>query len=415
MREFRTLILPTVSGGNPDLTVAGISITERQRRQLTRLGSAGVDLAGDGAVRGGGPLLLIEAGLLADERLISAFLDGAIRRGPTARPLLAIGLDGVAGGLAWLPAGSTQPSSDTLRGSDADRFDLSAVPTYAADRRRAVPLLWDRPCSSADGRRAANQILNAAQKGCLDWPARFIHPPIENAFVRLLWPSAITPNMISLLAFALGLYAAWCFASGAMWTGLLLALVIGPIDGIDGKLARTRFEFSRWGDLEHVGDKIVEYAWFAALAAATGTAWAWALAALIVCTALAEALIGEFYRRMTGAQLDDAGGFERAFRLVSGRRNTFFWCLLPFAWFDAWGAGLVMIAAYSTANFFIMLSRFFIRLAEYGRAHSADIAANLDATAYGMLDSAADESEARHHFDQRSDTSNSPAGRLESY
>lgn len=389
---FSALIVPPGGEpGEPDIRIAGITIALRQRRQLLRLGARKVDEAASNQSAMHGPLLLIEAGLVADERLISAILAVARQRGSGQRPLLSGGPADEAGGLAWLPAGSKVLSWEELRDGRADRLDLSAVDCYSPDRRRQVPLIWERPANKAAARQVGTQLLAAAQKGCLDWPARFIHPPIENAIVRLLWPSPVSPNMVSVLAFVLGLYAAWCFATGAQWTGLLIALAVGPIDGIDGKLARTRIEFSRWGDLEHVGDKVVEYAWFACLAAGLGTAWAWALAVLIVCMALAEALLGEFYRRMTGTQLDDAGPFEQAYRLVSGRRNTFFWSLLPFAWFGAWGAGLIMIAAYATANLFVMLNRFFIRLASYGRVHSAAIAANLDATAYGLLHSAVDE------------------------
>lgn len=383
---FRALIVPFTGVSGPEkMKVAGITVAERQRRQLLRLGAQAVNDAEELSAAWRGPLLLIEAGLIADERLIAAFLKAARERcGPTFS-LVAVGPDGLPGGLAWLPDASVDADWAVLIESAA-RIDLSDTPTYSPERRRHVPLMWERPTDAASGRKAANQLLAAAQKGCLDWPARFIHPPIENAAVRLLWSTPVTPNMISVLAFLLGLYAAWSFATGALWTGLLLALIVGPIDGIDGKLARSRMEFSRWGDLEHVGDKIVEYAWIAGLAAAIGTGTAWALAALITATALAEAVQGEFYRRITGAQLDDAGSFERAHRLVSGRRNTFFWSLLPFAWFDAWSAGLVMIAVYSTANFFIMQARFYVRLAEYGRANSAAIAANLDATAYKMTD-----------------------------
>ena len=376
---FRALILPDQTLPAPFAgRVAGITIAQRQRRQLLRLGAESVH-EGENPRRG--PVLLIEAGLIADERLLAAFLAEVQSRSWSRGPAVAVGPDGTPGGLAWLPAGLAAPDWAQIR-REAEPVDLSGVDTYSPERRRRVPLLWQRPEDAASARKAASALLAAAQKGCLDWPARFVHPPIENAAVRLLWPTPVTPNMISVLAFLLGLYAAWCFATGALWTGLLIALAVGPIDGIDGKLARSRMEFSPWGDLEHVGDKIVEYAWFAGLAAALGTGTAWALAALIVCTALAEALLGEFYRRVTGAQLDDAGPFERAYRLVSGRRNTFFWSLLPFAWFDAWHAGLVAIAVYAAVNFFIMLWRFFVRLAEYGRAHSAAIARNLDATAY---------------------------------
>lgn len=386
LTSFRALIVPFTGVSAPEkMKVAGITVAERQRRQLLRLGAQAVNDAEELSAAWRGPLLLIEAGLIADERLIAAFLQaGRTRRGP-ACPLVAIGPDGLPGGLAWLPDAGSHADWAVLIES-AERIDLSDTPTYSPERRRHVPLMWERPTDAASGRKAANQLLAAAQKGCLDWPARFIHPPIENAVVRLLWSTPVTPNMISVLAFLLGLYAAWSFATGALWTGLLLALMVGPIDGIDGKLARSRMEFSRWGDLEHVGDKIVEYAWIAGLAAAIGTGTAWALAALITATALAEAVQGEFYRRITGAQLDDAGSFERTYRLVSGRRNTFFWSLLPFAWFDAWSAGLVMIAAYSTANFFIMQARFYVRLGEFGRENSSVIAANLDATAYKMTD-----------------------------
>ena len=383
---FRALIVPCAGVSAPaNLKVAGITVAERQRRQLLRLAAQDVCDAQGAGTAWRGPLLVIEAGLIADERLIAAFLSAVRKHQVSAGALVAIGPDGRPGGLAWLQDAGV-PADWTALIERAERIDLSATPSYSPERRRHVPLMWERPVDAASARKAANQLLAAAQKGCLDWPARFVHPPIENAVVRLLWPVPITPNMISLLAFLLGLYAAWCFASGALWTGLILALIVGPIDGIDGKLARSRMEFSRWGDLEHVGDKIVEYAWIAGLAAAVGTGAAWALAALIVCTALAEAVQGEFYRRITGAQLDDAGPFERGYRLISGRRNTFFWSLLPFAWFDAWGAGLVMIAVYSTVNFFIMQARFFVRLAEYGRAKSAAIAANLDATAYKMAE-----------------------------
>ncbi|MFM5950325.1 MAG: CDP-alcohol phosphatidyltransferase family protein [Novosphingobium sp.] len=385
---FRAVIVATERGSGWPHNLAGITLAERQRRQLMRLGAGKTDLAYDGDTDDtiAGPVLVIEAGLVVDERLVAAFLDAAARRGMGTPPLVALGPDGAVGGLAWLPDGGRNFAWTAIL-AQAEPVDLADVDNYSPERRRKVPLIWERPTDRADARRVAGQLLAAAQKGCLDWPARFIHPPIENTFVRLLLPSPITPNMISVLAFLLGLYAAWCFAAGSLWTGLLLALVVGPIDGIDGKLARTRVEFSPWGDLEHVADKVVEYLWFAGLAAAIGTGWAWALAALIVVTALAEAVQGEFYRRLTGSQLDDAGRFERAYRLISGRRNTFFWCLIPFAWFGAWGAGLVMIAVYAAANFFVMQGRFFIRLAEYGRANSAAIATNLDATAYGRPDS----------------------------
>ena len=196
--------------------------------------------------------------------------------------------------------------------------------------------------------------------------------------------------MVTLFVAALSVVAIVAFASGWLWTGLAVALISGPLDGVDGKLARSRVEFSKWGDLEHAIDKLAEYAWYAALAAhfsVTRGEGPWAVAALIVLFALAESLSGEFFRRFTGAQLDDAGTFERRFRLVSGRRNTFFWTLVPFAIFDAWYAGFVAIAVYAVVTYFVMQYSLFRRLASYGRDHSAAVATNLSATAYDFLPS----------------------------
>jgi phosphatidylglycerophosphate synthase len=347
-------------------------------------------------------LLAIDESLLIDDRLLEAFDAAAAARDFSTGPLLAqwSGKGGKPGGVVFLPADSLDPAllaaagqrlpqdcrrlADLARG-EAARFDFSGLDPYAPSRRRVVPMLWRYLDSAIDGQAGTTELLAAAQKGCLDWPARFIHPPIENALTRLLLPTPVTPNMLSLANFFAGLYAAWLFAEGQVWAALLMALVIGPLDGVDGKLARTRCEFSRWGDLEHIGDKIVEYLWYAGIAAWIGTAWAWAVAALIVGFSLAEALQGEIYRRLTGSQLDDAGMIERRFRLVSGRRNTFMWTLVPFGLASAWQAGFVVIAAYAVATFFFVQIRFFIRLSSQFREDPAAIQRNVARTAYGFM------------------------------
>jgi hypothetical protein len=109
------------------------------------------------------------------------------------------------------------------------------------------------------------------------------------------------------------------------------------------------------------------------------------VAALIILPALAEAVQGEFFRRITGIQLDDAGPVERRIRLFSGRRNTFLWTLLPFAALGAWFAGFVMLAIYSVATTAVAQWRFYVRLTQYGRDHGQQIAGNLSATSYDFL------------------------------
>ncbi len=414
------------------LVVAGRSVLERQVRQARLAGAARIIVVG--GVHPGAEtvaaaelvtqlvdhdlVLVLAPGVVADERIVAAVcaVDGPVL---ATWPVAHGGVERIdavtfAAGVAVYPGalvrrvasalGDWDLHSTLLRAALADpgiaRLDLAGLDLYAPARRRVVPLGWALPTTPDEAAATTSMLLAAAQKGCLDWPARWLHPPIEDALTRLLLPTRITPNQVTLFIAALSVVAGVAFACGWLWTGLVIALVCGPLDGVDGKLARTRLEYSRYGDLEHVLDKLAEYGWYLALAghfSAIGATGAWAVAALIVLFALAEALAGEFFRRFTGKQLDDAGPFERRFRLVSGRRNTFFWTLVPFALAGAWYSGFVAIAVYAVATFFVMQYSLYRRLADYGSQHSATIAGNFARTAYGFLPGAAQRGSDRYY------------------
>ena len=264
--------------------------------------------------------------------------------------------------------------------------DVTQIPIYLPDRRRKVDLVWRPVTTREEAVKATRAVIAATQKGALDWPAKYLHPWLENILVELLCPSPITPNMITALTAIGGLLVAWLFATGQMGMALTGALVIGVLDGVDGKLARTKLESSKVGELEHILDKIIEYAWYFAiawhLAKVTGGALPWALAAVISLFSWAEAVQGEFFRRMTGRQLDDTGEFERSFRLIGARRNTKFWLLVPFALYQAWLAGFTVLAFYGAATFFVAQVRFFMRVREFASQKSLEIKRNFDDTAY---------------------------------
>lgn len=413
-----------------DLKVGGISTMERQARMLRRAGVTRlllvgaepltlvpegvetVSVRGLGAqVAGAGLVIVLAPGLVIDERAVAAVLavDGPamlVSDGTSAQAVERLDAASMAAGAMVLPAGMVVEvaaglgdwdlHSTLIRVAAADarvrRVPLAATPLYAPERRRVVPLIWARPADEAAAAAAGNEVIAAAQKGVLDWPARFIHPVIEDNLVRLLAPTPVTPNMVTLLTAVMGFAAAWLFATGALWWALGLALLCGPLDGVDGKLARTRIEFSRWGDLEHVLDKAIEYLWYLCAAwwfwSERGSGLPWAVAVIIIFTALAEALQGEFYRRITGAQLDDAGDFERRVRLVAGRRNTFLWTWAAMAALGLWFEGFVLLAGYSMATTAVAQWRFYRRLGEFLRASDARVKANYAATSYDFLSKA---------------------------
>jgi phosphatidylglycerophosphate synthase len=426
MHLIGVLLAPEATASS--LIVGGLTILERQARTLRRLGCNRLLLVAPPpltlvpeevemvsvshlptALNGGGIVVVLAPGLVIDERPVAALIAAAL-----GYPALLVCADAatseerldaatLAAGAMALPAamiadvaaglGDWDFHSTLIRLAAADpktvRVAMEATPLYAADRRRQVPLLWARP-ETADGASAVTtKVIGAAQKGVLDWPARFLHPFVEDTLVRLLAPTAVTPNMVTIFTGLLGVAAGIGFATGALWWGLGLALLCGPLDGVDGKLARTRIEFSRWGDLEHALDKLLEYGWYLCAAwwfsGALASGLPWAIAALIIVPALAEAVQGEFYRRMTGAQLDDAGDFERRVRLVAGRRNTFMWTWLAMALFGLWFEGFVLLACYSMVTMAVAQWRFYKRLGEFARAGDARVQANYAATRYDFL------------------------------
>ncbi|WP_188762086.1 CDP-alcohol phosphatidyltransferase family protein [Sandarakinorhabdus glacialis] len=411
------------------LVAGGIGVLERQARQLRRAGidelyavdlvpltpvPAGVKAitaaALPGHVSAEDRVVIIAAGVILDERAIAAVLAAtgpALLVADAARPG-AVGVERLdaatfAAGMMALPGkivrgtaatiGEWDLGSTLIRAAWLDpatqRIDFASLPLYAPARRRDVALIWAQPQSPDEARAATDILVSAAQKGCLDWPARFIHPWPEDMLVKLLAPTRITPNMVTLGTGIIGIAAGFAFGFGYLWLGLVLALITGPLDGVDGKLARTRVEFSKWGDLEHLVDKLLEYGWYLAIAwhftSVSGSALPFAIAGFIILPAIAEAVQGEFFRRLTGVQLDDAGAAERRIRLIAGRRNTFLWTWLPFAIFGLWFEGFVAMAVYSVFTTGVAQWRFYKRLSAYGRAHGDRIAANYRATAYTFL------------------------------
>jgi phosphatidylserine synthase len=79
-----------------------------------------------------------------------------------------------------------------------------------------------------------------------------------------------TPNQVTIASFAIGLYAAFLFAQGDLWSiliGSVLLQVSIIVDCVDGELARYTRKFSELGAwLDAITDRVKEYAVFLGLA-----------------------------------------------------------------------------------------------------------------------------------------------------
>jgi len=283
---------------------------------------------------GGADCLVIQGDTIHDPRCYPLLLSGD---GDT---VLVDGADatstGQKGGKGGVPVGMML--RETLHSGSLDselaeprRVDIRTVPEYLPDLRRHLPLTWTPIRSVADQRQASRHLFDAAQKGVLDFPARYLHPLPENALVRLLADTPVTPNAVTILTGVLGFTATYLFATGqrgAVGAALAIALVVNVLDGVDGKLARVRLQASRFGDrLDHLLDVTFEFSWYLALGwglRATGAEGnPLAVGVGLIGVMLASRALSGVYKAFSGRQIHDHRAFDRGFRLVAGRRNIY--------------------------------------------------------------------------------------------
>jgi phosphatidylglycerophosphate synthase len=218
-----------------------------------------------------------------------------------------------------------------LLDADAGRLaslDASRQPTYVPDLRKNLrPICF--PAPPPQRRRLAERLLqDAAQNGTLDVPA-LVHAPIETWLVAHLWKTSIRPNQITFVTMLVGLSVTLLYATGHLWFGTILALIVGILDGIDGKLARIKVETTELGKWEHGLDYIVELSWWTALAHHFYTNGESPNAYLMLLLLFGSDLVDRSARRSVkqrlGRNLDDVAPFDRVVRGVGGRRNTYIW------------------------------------------------------------------------------------------
>jgi 1L-myo-inositol 1-phosphate cytidylyltransferase / CDP-L-myo-inositol myo-inositolphosphotransferase len=183
---------------------------------------------------------------------------------------------------------------------------------------------------------ATRTLIRAAQKCALDLPALVLDPVFENRLVFWLCHTRITPNQVTVFTGLLGGCIAFLFLHGWLRLGITLAYAVEVLDGVDGKLARTKLQTSRLGELEHVLDFFMEHAWYLTITSflvtsTNDTQWWWIGGGLMLSDLL-DNLLYYAGHVWLGKQLDELGPFDRGFRLIAGRRNIYAWMWLLGFW-----------------------------------------------------------------------------------
>lgn len=240
------------------------------------------------------------------------------------------------------------------------RVDAARQQAYVGSMRRSVrPVFF--PAPSLERRPLAERLLrDATQKGVLDFPA-LVHAPIEKWLVSHLCRTTITPNQITLGTGVLGLGVTLLYVCGYLWAGVLLALVIGVLDGIDGKLARLKAQTTKLGKKEHDLDYLVETSWWAALAYyfhATGQIrYAYVIFFAFFALHVLERVAKKAVQRRISRNLDDFAPFDRLVRIVAGRRNIYTWLFTFFLVIGAPATGFIWLCFWGIASAVIHIFR----------------------------------------------------------
>jgi len=250
-------------------------------------------------------------------------------------------------------------NSDTMTGL-ITRVDAALQEAYIGSMRRSVrPVFF--PAPSLERRPLAERLLrDATQKGVLDFPA-LVHAPIEKWLVAHLCRTTITPNQITLGTAVLGLGVTLLYACGYLWAGVLLALVIGVLDGIDGKLARLKAQTTKLGKKEHDLDYLIETSWWMALAYhfhATGQVrYAYIIFFAFFAFHRLERMAKRAVQRRIGRNLDDFAPFDRLVRIFAGRRNIYTWLFAFFLVIGAPATGFIWLCSWGVASGVIYIFR----------------------------------------------------------
>jgi phosphatidylglycerophosphate synthase len=214
--------------------------------------------------------------------------------------------------------------------ADLKQVAVNSLPSYWEARHGEVPLHLYHVTDDAGAKAGWKILLDHIQRRTLDLPAQYFDPTFENLLIRRLAGSRVTANQVTLVTTLLGFVVAALYYAGWLRVGVLGAIFVEVLDGVDGKLARITRTTSRAGEYEHILDFFYENSWYLALGLhlSHGSSHALKAALLMILFDLADNVAYALMDVRLGLSLDNASPFLARFRLIAGRRNIYTWMFL---------------------------------------------------------------------------------------
>jgi phosphatidylglycerophosphate synthase len=209
---------------------------------------------------------------------------------------------------------------------------IESLDPYSRELRRPLRPYWMCVAGVEDRPAATRLLVEASGKGHQDLPALLLNAPVEKAAMRLLANTSVTPNQLTAICNLLAYGVAALLATGHLAAGAAGAVVVGVVDGLDGRQARVQLRTTPLGRLEHLLDKIYEVLWIVALAYVLSGGFArgsYSTPLLVwIGSYLLDTAAYDIVKWRTGITLDEASRLDALIRLFAGRRNVYACILL---------------------------------------------------------------------------------------
>jgi CDP-L-myo-inositol myo-inositolphosphotransferase len=243
-----------------------------------------------------------------------------------------VGADGVLVGLAVAtPAWARAADAE----GDADRVWIHALGALGVREpvaSWAVQERWQSVRRTEDVSRARREVLAGAARVGDGVIARHLNRPISLRITERLIARPVKPWQVSVTTFAMTLAAGLSFGIGHATTGGLLAQCAAVLDGVDGELARVRYQDSAFGGLyDALLDRIGEAAVIGGMTLYAWLMGAGALAVALGFAALAGNSLSMIVKEKYGTQFQRPWATEREGRwnwLLLGRDGRLFLTLI---------------------------------------------------------------------------------------
>ena len=250
-------------------------------------------------------------------------------------------------------------ASFLLEEGRAKALDISGVVVQELHLKRDLRPMCVIVRDRASWLRAKRSLVFRTQKG-LHFTS-YINKPVEDRLVyHISERKGITPNAITVLGNLLAFSIIPLFITGYFLHASLLAYLVGIIDGLDGKLARSRGFLTKLGHIEHSFDMLFEQSWYLSfitgLYLALGSWWLPILGgAFLVLDGFVRHVYMQFKDAM-GVALTAYSGLDRAFARVDGRRNVYliYMIVCSALGFPLYALFAMAIHAFITATFYVL-------------------------------------------------------------